>query len=273
MAYLSCLNSVKSLKSLLYCAKQYQAALHGEEAEAAADLLIFRVRQIGVCRRDIVHDLVKYIPIINIRFDTNFDDDILSVNWHESNLEDDDLKEEILRFNFKLKPQFGTLSMDIRPEEGFHFGSDPVLTLNGVKVDNSPRELYTFDDDRNIQTYTVYQGNVIPVYPGRVTINVSADNFESQKIDMLIREGENISVPVVLKAETGIAFSNYVSKTKAEEAANLLTFSEYTDSEISNLLGFSSQSYFIKIFKKYLGVTPKEYKKRYKFPDFSKENH
>jgi len=77
----------------------------------------------------------------------------------------------------------------------------------------------------------------------------------------------------LFKAETGIAFSNYVSKTKAEEAANLLTFSEYTDSEISNLLGFSSQSYFIKIFKKYLGVTPKEYKKRYKFPDFSKENH
>ena len=72
--------------------------------------------------------------------------------------------------------------------------------------------------------------------------------------------------------EIGIAFSNYVSKTKAEEAANLLTFSEYTDSEISNLLGFSSQSYFIKIFKKYLGVTPKEYKKRYKFPDFVKEN-
>ena len=76
----------------------------------------------------------------------------------------------------------------------------------------------------------------------------------------------------LFKAETGIAFSNYVSKTKAEEAANLLTFSEYTDSEISNLLGFSSQSYFIKIFKKYLGVTPKEYKKRYKFPDFTKEN-
>lgn len=74
----------------------------------------------------------------------------------------------------------------------------------------------------------------------------------------------------LFKAETGIAFSSYVSKTKAEEAANLLTFSEYTDSEISNLLGFSSQSYFIKIFKKYIGVTPKEYKKRYKFLDISK---
>lgn len=77
----------------------------------------------------------------------------------------------------------------------------------------------------------------------------------------------------LFKAETGIAFSNYVSKTKAEEAANLLTFSEYSDSEISNLLGFSSQSYFIKIFKKYMGVTPKEYKKRNKFPDLSKEVH
>ena len=146
----------------------------------------------------------------------------------------DDLKEEILRFNFKLKPQFGTLSMDIRPEEGFHFGSDPVLTLNGVKVDNSPRELYTFDDDRNIQTYTVYQGNVIPVYPGRVTINVSADNFESQKIDMLIREGENISVPVVLKAETGIL--NLMDAGNARDAVAFLDGREIGKvEEISNL--------------------------------------
>jgi len=30
------------------------------------------------------------------------------------------------------------------------------------------------------------------------------------------------------------------------------------------MLGFSSQSYFIKIFKKYTGTTPKKYKKQYK---------
>jgi len=41
-----------------------------------------------------------------------------------------------------------------------------------------------------------------------------------------------------------------------------MLYSEYSDTEISTLFGFSSQSYFIKVFRKFIGVTPKEYKKR-----------
>ena len=66
----------------------------------------------------------------------------------------------------------------------------------------------------------------------------------------------------LFKSETGIPFSEYVNKKKAEEAANLMLYSEYTDTEISSLFGFSSQSYFIKVFRKFIGMTPKEYKKR-----------
>ena len=50
------------------------------------------------------------------------------------------------------------------------------------------------------------------------------------------------------------------------KAASLLLYTEYTDTEISNLLGFSSQSYFIKIFKKHTGTTPKTYKKQFRLP-------
>lgn len=67
----------------------------------------------------------------------------------------------------------------------------------------------------------------------------------------------------LFKQETGIAFGEYVNKLKIEEAASLLLYTEYTDTEISSLLGFSSQSYFIKIFKKHTGTTPKKYKKQY----------
>lgn len=72
----------------------------------------------------------------------------------------------------------------------------------------------------------------------------------------------------LFKAETGLTFSDYVNRKKTEEAASLLRFSEHTDLEISSLLCFSSQSYFIKIFKRYVGMTPREYKKRYRLPDF-----
>lgn len=42
--------------------------------------------------REALRDLMKYIPIIHVSYDTNFDDDILSMEWKESELETDDLQ-------------------------------------------------------------------------------------------------------------------------------------------------------------------------------------
>lgn len=64
----------------------------------------------------------------------------------------------------------------------------------------------------------------------------------------------------LFKKETGLSFREYVNKLKIEEAASLLLYTQFSDVEISSLLAFSSQSYFIKIFKKFMGVTPKKYK-------------
>ncbi len=50
--------------------------------------------------RENLRDLMKYIPVGRIRYDTNFDDDILSIDWKESELENDDLK------NYKAKAEF-----------------------------------------------------------------------------------------------------------------------------------------------------------------------
>lgn len=47
-----------------------------------------------------LRDLIKYIPkIVNV-YMTDFDDDILSVNWNESDLENDDLQ------NYKDKLEY-----------------------------------------------------------------------------------------------------------------------------------------------------------------------
>lgn len=75
----------------------------------------------------------------------------------------------------------------------------------------------------------------------------------------------------LFKAETGSTFSEFVSRRKIENAAKLVLYSEYTDAEISSLLSFSSQSYFIKLFRKYMGMTPKEYRKNYRVPEIYKD--
>lgn len=74
------------------------------------------------------------------------------------------------------------------------------------------------------------------------------------------------TVPYVSRlfsSEMGVTISTYITQKKIESAANLLQFSNYSSLEISNYLNFSSQSYFIKQFKKYIGITPKEYHRRY----------
>lgn len=50
--------------------------------------------------RNNLRDLIKYIPLVKIRYDTDFDDEILSMEWKESELENDDLK------NYKAKAEY-----------------------------------------------------------------------------------------------------------------------------------------------------------------------
>ena len=50
--------------------------------------------------RENLRNLIKYIPNNTVRYITNFDDELLSMDWHEAELENDDLK------NYKAKAEF-----------------------------------------------------------------------------------------------------------------------------------------------------------------------
>ena len=50
--------------------------------------------------RENLRNLIKYIPADHLRYDTDFDDEILSIEWKESELENDDLQ------NYKAKAEF-----------------------------------------------------------------------------------------------------------------------------------------------------------------------
>lgn len=65
----------------------------------------------------------------------------------------------------------------------------------------------------------------------------------------------------LFKDEMNMTVFQYVTKVRIETAANMLEHSDYSAVAISNYFMFSSHSYFIKMFKKYMGVTPLEYKK------------
>lgn len=63
--------------------------------------------------------------------------------------------------------------------------------------------------------------------------------------------------------ETGKTISTYIALQRVEEAKNMLQYSDDTALDIGNYLAFHSHSHFISIFKKYTGITPGEFRKRY----------
>jgi AraC family transcriptional regulator len=64
----------------------------------------------------------------------------------------------------------------------------------------------------------------------------------------------------LFKASFGIAPYRFVMQQRAEEAMRMLASSHLSASEVAMALGFSSQSHFVKVFRQFTGVTPKQYK-------------
>ena len=61
-----------------------------------------------------------------------------------------------------------------------------------------------------------------------------------------------------------LSFGEYTRKMRIEKAIELMTTSPYSLTEIAYLTGFSDQSHFTRIFKKYTGQNPSTYRKKIK---------
>ncbi len=66
----------------------------------------------------------------------------------------------------------------------------------------------------------------------------------------------------IFKKETGIGFSDYVNKVRVDESKRLLSDTRISILDIALDVGFESQSYFTKVFKKFTGMTPKQYREK-----------
>ncbi|MGN1410954.1 MAG: AraC family transcriptional regulator [Oscillospiraceae bacterium] len=159
-------------------------------------------------------------------------------------------------------------------EEGYNLSDMFILKADNC---NNQNDIHKLHYEMIIKfTKRMYSINNEKVYSKQIVraIDYISDHLHSRIKIEDIANYLSLSVAYLsrlFKAETGIVLSEYINIKKIESASSMLQFSKYTDLEISNMLGFSSQSYFIKIFKKYTGMTPKEYKSRYRFSNF-KEN-
>ena len=93
MKKVSAIASVSNIPEIMMQAELIDKILHTDYVDNAG---ISEFEHI----RESLRDLLKYIPVVRIRYDTDFDDEILSVDWNESELDNDDLA------NYKAKAEY-----------------------------------------------------------------------------------------------------------------------------------------------------------------------
>ena len=89
----SAISTVANIPEIMVQAELINQILHTDYLERAG---INEFEHI----RESLRDLMRYLPKKKVRYDTNFEDDILSIEWKESELANDDLK------NYKAKAEY-----------------------------------------------------------------------------------------------------------------------------------------------------------------------
>ncbi len=64
----------------------------------------------------------------------------------------------------------------------------------------------------------------------------------------------------LFRVSTGSTFKEYLNMVRIEESKRLLTNTDYSIIDIAVAVGFEDRSYFSRVFKKYTGLTPQQYR-------------
>ena len=97
----------------------------------------------------------------------------------------------------------------------------------------------------------------------RSAIEFIAEHYDQEITLVDVAEQTHLNpsyLSTLFKQVTGQTFKEYLNHVRIQEAQRLLTHTDYPIMEISIACGFSDQSYFTKVFRKYTGLTPRQYR-------------
>lgn len=150
------------------------------------------------------------------------------------------------------------------------------LGLDVSEMGNRYADIPVFDDSKiesilNIATvlakHIMLENMLMPDYDRVLdsAVNYICNNLERPLSVYDIAKSVNSSKSVLYSrfhSAFGCTVSEYVNSKRVERSAELLKTTDLTVEEIAQRVGFSGASYYCKLFKKHMGVSPRVYKKR-----------
>ena len=152
----------------------------------------------------------------------------------------------------------GDLSLDYLSTQ-IHYAIDNALSLEALKAAVAEPVSYIFE---NIHK-AVQAQNARPVRTVlRYIEEHYADSIRLEDAALLVSLSPAY-LSNIFKKETGENFVDYLNSYRIEHAKTKLKDSNLSVNEISYSVGFQDARYFSKLFKKYVGITPKDYRTIY----------
>ena len=133
-----------------------------------------------------------------------------------------------------------------------------IRNILGRKADIKKK--YLKNDSEGLATYSSKEESFI------LHLNkVIAEHISDPELDQILLCRElgmsRAALYNKMKAITGAGAKEYITKIRLEKAKSLIETTGLSIVEVSEMTGFTSQSYFSTAFKAYTGMTPSQYKK------------
>ena len=122
---------------------------------------------------------------------------------------------------------------------------------------------YTFQDNIDIFTESLFYTSDRNSQIIRKATEYIASHYAEELTLTEVADAIHLNptyLSTLFKQVTGHSFKTHLNEVRIQEAQRLLKYTDYSILEISIACGFSDQSYFTKVFRKFTGMTPKQYR-------------
>ncbi len=207
----------------------YQTIKMGNVEEAMQLLRPFNSDGMGVLSEDKLRNL-KYHLIISIAFITRY----------------------CIEGGMEMEEAYNRSDIYIRRLDGFT-KEEEIESLHKELVEAYAKRM------RSIRKKTMYSKAII------LCLEYIYTNLHTKITLEVLAERANLSPTYLSKLfhkEVGVSVSQYITQKRIEAAEKMLRYTEFSSAEIANCLCFCSESHFISTFKRYVKVTPREYREQ-----------